>query len=182
MSAQENLSTESKHQANENEGPFVINWDGKIVEEFLEVKQERIVVISTGGEYKRNGKLLGIPCISSSTGLNQASAAFHLAKEWNSADKVVGTVFDTTAINNGKHPRAAAILERHFKRKLMWLTCHHHTIELVVWDVGKTLWCHFRAIKSFLHCNPQKIWWNSKKKTTTSQSMEDGCCFKDKIW
>ena len=71
----------------------MIHWDGKIVEEFLDIKQERIGVIITGGEHERNGKLLGIPCVPGCSGLNQANAVFNLAKEWNSADEVVGMVF-----------------------------------------------------------------------------------------
>ena len=34
------LSMEIKCQASEEEDPFVIHWDGKIVEEFLDLKQE----------------------------------------------------------------------------------------------------------------------------------------------
>ena len=111
----------------------MIHWDGKIVEEFLALKQGRIGVIITGGEHERSGKLLGIHYVPSSSGLNQANSVFNLAKEWYCADEVVGMVFDATASNTGKHAGTAVILERRFKRKLMWIAYRHHNFELVLW-------------------------------------------------
>ena len=58
----------------------MIHWDREVVEEFLDGKQERIGVIITAGEYKRNGKLLFIPCVQSNSGINQANALFILPR------------------------------------------------------------------------------------------------------
>ena len=140
-------------------------------------------------------KLLGIPCVPSSSGLNQANAIFHLAKEWNSVDTVVGMIFDTTSSNTGKHAGSSVISGRHFKRKQLWLVCRQHAFLQVVRNVGKklfrpsNLWTIFWAIKSFLHCNPEEVcgaqtehydcWWSYRKSSfpqasRSSPSQMDG--------
>ena len=55
---------------------------------------------------------------------------------WDVSDRVSALVFDTTA---GVHKGAAKLIEERLGRKLLYLACRHHTLEVVVGAVWKFL-------------------------------------------
>ena len=57
------------------------------------------------------GKLLGVPFIDSSTGIQQCNTTLELIETWGLTDNIVGLVFDTTASNSGIHKGAAKLIE-----------------------------------------------------------------------
>ena len=72
-------------------------------------------------------------------------------------------VVDATASNTGKQAGAAAILERHFKRKLMWIACRHHIFELVMQDVGMQFFGAISGPSNPFFTAIQKNWVELKK-------------------
>jgi hypothetical protein len=74
---------------------------------------------------------LAVPTLDSGTGHNQALATYQLITEWGVADQIIGMSFDTTASNTGNHKGAAVLLEKMLSRKLLYLACRHHIMELV---------------------------------------------------
>ena len=69
-------------------------------------------------------------------GATQAEATLDLLKVWNLSDRVVALMFDTTASNSGIHKGAAKLMEAHLDRKLPYLACHHHILDLVIGAYG----------------------------------------------
>ena len=63
------------------------------------------------------GKLLGVPVITNSTGEEQANATNGLAREWELIDQVRALVFDTTASNSGWRIGACVKLEALLQKK-----------------------------------------------------------------
>ena len=117
----------------------MIHWDGKIVEEFLDIKQERIGVIITGGEHERNGNYLAFLAYQAAVALTKPMLFSILPRSGILRMRLLEWLFDATASNTRKHAAAAVILERRFKRKLMWITYRHRSFALVVWNVRKRL-------------------------------------------
>jgi hypothetical protein len=118
---------------------LVVHWDGKLLENFTNTantdeKVERIAVAVTGMEVS---KILGIPKAISGTGAAQADIVFNLLKEWDLVDCIIGMSFDTTSSNTGIRNGACVILERLLGKKLLYLACRHHILELVVENVFK---------------------------------------------
>ncbi len=114
---------------------LVVHWDGKIVEDFKRL-QDRIGVVVSG---EGGAKLLAIPAVVSSSGENQAAVVHQAVLDWHLEDGIVALSFDTTASNTGKHVGTCVILERMLNKKLMWLACRHHVLELLLRRVGATV-------------------------------------------
>ena len=114
---------------------LVVHWDGKIVENLEGLKDRIGVVVSKEGD----AKLLAVPTVDSSSGENPAAAVHQAVLDWELGDCIVDLSFDTTASNTGKHVGTCVILERFLNRKLMWLACRHHVLELLLRRVGTTV-------------------------------------------
>jgi hypothetical protein len=84
-------------------------------------------------------KLLGIPKLSSGTGANQADATFESIQQWGLTENIAGMSFDTTSSNTGSHNGAAVLLEAKFGKRLIYLACRHHILELLAESVFSTL-------------------------------------------
>jgi len=76
-------------------------------------------------------KLLGIPKLASGSGQLQAESVHQLLTDWDSAENIVGMSFDTTSANTGKIRGACTVLEQMLKKKLLYLACRHHILELI---------------------------------------------------
>jgi len=50
-------------------------------------------------------------------------------------DQIVGISFDTTAANTGRLNGPCTLLELKMQKKLLWLACRHHVLEVVCGDV-----------------------------------------------
>lgn len=120
---------------------MVVHWDGKIVPDLTgRLKVDRIaVLVSYGG----TAKFLGAPKIESGTGQNIAKAVYSVLVDWNVAERVVASSFDTTSTNTGLNNGACYHLDKLLGRRLIQLACRHHTHEIVLKNVfekkhGKT--------------------------------------------
>jgi hypothetical protein len=116
-----------------------LHWDGKLISDPLGVAGERLAVLVSGAPQYNEGKLLGIPTLADSTGQAQADASYDLLEVWDIVPSVVALVFDTTASNSGIKRGAAKLLESKIGKKLLYLACRHHILELSVGAVWKLL-------------------------------------------
>ncbi|CAH0550650.1 unnamed protein product [Brassicogethes aeneus] len=116
-------------------GLVVVHWDGKILPDYnCSTKVERLpVLISADG----NEKLLGVPRLSSGTGIMAANAVENLLRDWNLVDKVQAMCFDTTSVNTGTKNGCCVLLEEKIGRDLLWLACRHHVLEIILSKVFK---------------------------------------------
>ena len=116
-----------------------LHWDGKLITDLLGESRERLAVLVSGAPEYTEGKLLGVPCLMDSTGKSQADASYDLLDVWRLTDNIAALVFDTTASNSGIRKGAATLLEHRIGRKLFYLACRHHILEIVVGAVWKLL-------------------------------------------
>jgi len=95
-----------------------------------------VAILVSGNESE---KLLGVPKIGQGTGEQLANMAYMSLLEWKIMDQIVGISFDTTAANTGRLNGACTLLELKMQKKLLWLACRHHVLEVVCGDVFKAL-------------------------------------------
>ena len=50
---------------------------------------------------------------------------------WKVRQRIIAMALDTTSSNNGKYMGAAGLLEKSIGRKLFYLACRHHILELI---------------------------------------------------
>lgn len=127
--ARSEIATQIKESFTPN-CPLTIHWDGKLMDDLNSVaKIERLAVFVTG---ENISKQLGIPKIPNGTGESQSEAVYNLISEWNIKENIKFICFDTTASNTGVHKGACKLLEKKLKKKLIWLACRHHSMDLLV--------------------------------------------------
>lgn len=95
---------------------------------------DRLPVVVTSLE-DGSVKLLGVPILPSGTGKASSKAVFEQLQSWKTDSLVVGMCFDTTASNTGNKAGAATLLESLLSRSLLWLSCRHHMLEILLSDV-----------------------------------------------
>ena len=142
----------------------VVHWDGKLLDDNVEGKSERLAVMVSGNtEQCVQGKLLSARKIENSTGEAQAAEVFRCLQEWGLEEKVRAMSFDTTASNTGSKRGAAIKLEQKLGKKLLYLACRHHIQELSV----KAVWTHLfgsdHSPETTLFKNFQAAWANINK-------------------
>ena len=123
-----------------------IHWDGKLIDNVMGTKDEKLAVLVSGAPHFIEGKVLGIPSLvddennPTSTGEAQFSACLDLIDEWNVKDNICAMCFDTTSSNTGAHRGACSRLQRdYFEEKVLWFGCRHHVSELIIRAVWYTL-------------------------------------------
>ena len=82
--------------------------------------------------YMDKTKFLGAPKVCNIKGETMSSVTYDILTNWNAAENVIGTVWDTTASNTGKWEGAAGHMEKLLHRALLWVACRHHVAELHV--------------------------------------------------
>ena len=87
----------------------VVHWDSKLVKDFLE-KGDRLAVLVSDYSGAAEGKILEIPVIKSSSGVEQANAVIQALRMWDLEEHVIGQCFDTTTSNTG-HENGAAVID-----------------------------------------------------------------------
>lgn len=95
----EDIAKELKENLKLNDN-YVVHWDGKILSDIVgsdSVDRLPVVLTSSGEE-----QLLGVPKISSGTGIDQASAVYSTLNDWGVSRYVEAMCFDTAATNTGK--------------------------------------------------------------------------------
>ena len=116
----------------------VLHWDGKLMDNFLGTKDEKLAILASGAPDYIEGKLLSIPSLCdkdgdpTSTGLAQAEACWVEIEKYKLEDNLVGLTFDTTSSNTGCNRGAVKLLEEMLKRPLLHFGCRHHFPELMV--------------------------------------------------
>lgn len=135
-----------------------LHWDGKLVSDSLGDKYERLAVLLSGAPEYTEGKLLGVPLLADSKGKTQADATYDLLEGWDLSDRVVALVFDTTASNSGVHKGAAKLIEERLGRKLLYLACRHHILEVVVGAVWRLLFGSIHGPENKLFDNFKQAW------------------------
>lgn len=106
----------------------VVHFDGKLLPDIGSKENvDRLPVLIS--QYTGH-QLLGVPKIESGSGENTAEAVYQLMTDWNIADGVVASCFDTTSANTGPFSGALVLLEGKLRRKLLALPCRHHMLEL----------------------------------------------------
>jgi hypothetical protein len=95
-----------------------------------------VAILVSGHEME---KLLGVPKVGQGTGEQLANVAHMSVLEWETVDQIVGISFDTTAANTGRLNGACTLLELKMQKKLLWLACRHHILEVVCGDVFKAV-------------------------------------------
>lgn len=108
----------------------VVHWDGKCLPSLTGHEiVDRLPVIISNGEVEQ---ILHIPALDSGTGKSQAEAIYHALCDWGLEGVVKACSFDTTASNTGQENGACVLLERLLERKLLYLPCRHHILEIIL--------------------------------------------------
>lgn len=115
-----------------------LHWDEKLMAMTTGEKMEQLAIVASGGSYPE-GKLLGAIPIRNGTGKTMAEKVYEIGTDWCVLDSTVSLIFDTTSSNTGILQGAATRLEVMINRKLFWLACRHHILELVVAAAWKSM-------------------------------------------
>lgn len=101
------------------------HWDSKLFHRCGGSKEDRIAIYVSSPT-----KLLAIPAIKRSTGLEQKAAVVQALTKWSLTESVVALVYDTTASNTGQWQGAVALIETELQHPVLWVPCRHHISEL----------------------------------------------------
>ena len=98
-----------------------------------------------------------------STGKSRADASYDLLDVWRLTDNIAALVLDTTASNSGIRKGAATLLEHRIGRKLFYLACRHHILEIVVGAVWKLLFGKVLGPENELFARFKSAWDSENK-------------------
>ena len=119
------------------EGPFVIHWDGKLMNDLKDAKfapkLDRLPISISGGG---STQLLTVAKLQNGTGQAQAQAVLDAVEEWGLDGQICAMSFDTTSTNTGREKGACTLIEKKLG-KLLKLACRHHVMELIIGAVFK---------------------------------------------
>ena len=119
---------------------------------------ESLAVLVSGAPHYEEGKLLGVPFIDSSTGIQQCNASLELIETWGLADKVEGLVFDTTASNSGVNKGAAKLIEEKLHKKVFYFACRHHISEVIVGGAWEAVFSKVKSPDNPMFSNVKEKW------------------------
>ncbi|KAL4088950.1 hypothetical protein QTP88_024028 [Uroleucon formosanum] len=141
----------------------VIHWDSKILPDITgKANVDRLPVVATAPGLEQ---LLGVPALSSGTGLEISSAVYDNLQDWALLDKIQAFVVDTTASNTGRLNGACILLEQKLNRNILLLACRHHMYEVVLQGVfHETKLCVMSGPDIPIFKKFQKNWVNINKK------------------
>ena len=111
--------------------PLVAHFDGKLLPNFdggKRVLQDCMPVVVSGFGVE---KLLGIPKLPVGTGTLMGQKVVEFVREWPGVEEhLSGLCFDTTSSNTGIHAGAITVVQQSFSRRLLFLACRHHMLEI----------------------------------------------------
>ena len=118
------------------DGPLVVHFDGKLLPAIDgdPEKEDCVAILVSGFGIE---KLLGVPKVQRGTGKLVSEAAANILQDWHLTEQVCAMSFDTTAANTGHINGACVILEDKLNKKLLYLACRHHILEVVCAEVFK---------------------------------------------
>lgn len=87
--------------------------------------------IVVSGKYME--KLLAIPKLpGTGTGSLMGNAVVDILRQWTGVPEwLAGLCFDTTSSNTGIHNGAITVIQKAFDKRLLFLACRHHILEIV---------------------------------------------------
>lgn len=95
----------------------VIHWDSNILPDITgRANVDRLPVVATAPGLEQ---LLGVPALSSGTGLDISSAVYDNLQYWALLDKIQAFVVDTTTSNTGSLNGASVLLEQKLTRNIL---------------------------------------------------------------
>ena len=118
---------------------FTIHWNEKLLKAGKAFNQQGHIAVLAGSARGEVVKLLGTTVLDSGTGLNLARAIKDMLEEWNSKEQCVAMCFDTTASNTGRFAGARILLEAFIGYPLLWTSCRHHMLEVILGDALKVI-------------------------------------------
>lgn len=108
----------------------VVHWDGKLLPMLTTHETvDRLPIVISNGDVEQ---ILHVPALESGTGKAQATAVYHVLCDWGLEGTVQACCFDTTATNTGEVNGACVLLEQLLERKLLYLPCRHHILEIIL--------------------------------------------------
>ena len=114
----------------------VVHWDGKMMSDFTgddTTHVDRLPVLISS-VVDGSIKLLGVPKLTSGSGQAAANAVYEQLVSWKCDSVIIGMCFDTTASNTGRVQGACTLLEAAVGRHLLWMSCRHHMLEVLLSD------------------------------------------------
>ena len=112
--------------------PLVAHFDGKLLPDSDGRSDElvdRMPIVVSGVNVE---KLLAIPKLPISTGESMGQAVIQTLQDWKGVpDWLAGLCFDTTSSNTGIHTGAITVIQRAFDKRLLFLACRHHILEII---------------------------------------------------
>ena len=120
--------------------PLIAHFDGKILPDHDCINSDRMPIVVSG---KNIEKLLAIPKLpGSGTGVMMGSKVVEVLKQWEGVPEwLAGLCFDTTSANTGLHNRAINIVQQAFDKRLLFLACRHHILEIIAAAVFDSFFC-----------------------------------------
>jgi len=108
--------------------PLVAHFDGKLLSHVDGTKRDCLPVVVSGLDIE---KLLGIPMLPAGTGALMGQKIVEFIRDWSWVEEhLAGLCFDTTASNTGIHTGAITVVQQSFNRRLLFLACRHHMLEI----------------------------------------------------
>ena len=114
---------------------------------------------------------LGVPKLERSTGKEMSNAVMTHRVAWESDKTVIGICYDTTGATTGRKSGAATLLENALGRNLLWLSCRHHMMEILLADAFNICFGPSNGPEIKLFKRFKEDW--QKLRTTTSQLQEN---------
>ncbi|GBM56885.1 hypothetical protein AVEN_227383-1 [Araneus ventricosus] len=130
MKHRSNMFQQLKTEFQEKDAKLTVHWDGKLLQNLTgKEKVDRFPVIVSG---KSVHQLLTVAKLASGTGEKQAIAVYATLQDWGLADKVSAMCIDTTSVNTGQINGTCVLMEQKMNKKLIYLACRHHIMELII--------------------------------------------------
>jgi hypothetical protein len=110
--------------------PLVAHFDSKILPDTYGNLADRMPIIISGLNVE---KLLAIPKLSMGTGELMGNSVVEVLEKWKDVpDWLAGLCFDTTSSNTGVHTGAITIIQQAYDKRLLFLACRHHILEIIL--------------------------------------------------
>ena len=108
--------------------PLIAHFDGKLLARLDGTKRDCLPIVVSGLDIE---KLLGIPMLPVGSGTMMGQKVVEFVREWAGVgEHLVGLCFDTTSSNTGIHTGAITVVQQSLKRRLLFLACRHHMLEI----------------------------------------------------
>jgi len=112
--------------------PLIAHFDGKLLPDNdgrTDELVDRMPIVVSGLNVE---KLLAIPKLPVSTGELMGNAVVQTLQDWKDVPYwLAGLCFDTTSSNTGVNTGAITIIQRAFDKRLLFLACRHHILEII---------------------------------------------------